>query len=106
MGAGYVERKPMIEFRFDSIAALIAMDGHGFYVWFCVLLALIVVAGNVIILRRSRLRFLREAKGRLARLQAKASAGSALTVQPSSIGTGGSSAPVTDHPSGNTTSGN
>lgn len=57
---------------FDNLAAFIAMDGHGFYVWLCVALALMVVATNVLLLRFARQRFLRGAAARARRRQAPA----------------------------------
>lgn len=61
----------MSGFRFDSLAALFAMDGHGFYVWLCVALAVMVIFANVYALRRARRTFLRDARARLARREAR-----------------------------------
>ena len=52
---------------FDSLSAFLAMGGHGFYVWFSVILAVIAVFGNVLALRFARRRFLEAAKARVAR---------------------------------------
>ena len=57
----------MPEPSFDSLAAFIAMGGHGFYVWSSVLLAGLAVAGNVFALRRARRHFLEAARARVAR---------------------------------------
>lgn len=61
----------MTECQFDSIAELLRMGGHGPYVWFCFALALAVVLGNWLQLRRARRRFLRAAAARLARTKAR-----------------------------------
>ncbi len=45
---------------FDSFAEFIAMGGHGFYVWFSYGASLLVVIANVVVVRRSRLRYIRE----------------------------------------------
>lgn len=39
---------------FDGLAHLLAMDGHGPYVWTCYGLALAVAVANVLWIRRSR----------------------------------------------------
>lgn len=45
---------------FDSFADFIAMGGHGFYVWFSYGASILVVVANVLVVRRSRLRTIRE----------------------------------------------
>ncbi len=45
---------------FDTFAEFIAMGGHGFYVWFSYGASLLVVIANVVVVRRSRLRYIRE----------------------------------------------
>ena len=57
----------MIHPRFDSLAAFVAMDGHGFYVWLSVALTLLVVFGNYFAVQRARRSFIRDARARLAR---------------------------------------
>ena len=37
---------------FDSVSALLYMDGHGSYVWFCFVLTFAVLAGLLIEARR------------------------------------------------------
>ena len=46
--------------NFDSFAEFIAMGGHGFYVWFSYGASMLVVVANVVVVRRSRRRHLRE----------------------------------------------
>lgn len=45
---------------FESFADFIAMGGHGFYVWFSYGASILVVVANVLVVRRSRLRTIRE----------------------------------------------
>ena len=45
---------------FDTFAEFIAMGGHGFYVWFSYGASFVVVVANVVVVRRSRLRYIRE----------------------------------------------
>ncbi len=61
----------MMELRFDSLGALFLMDGHGMYVWACVALALVIVLANVFALRHERIKFMRDARARLARREAR-----------------------------------
>ncbi len=60
--------------NFDSFAEFIAMGGHGFYVWFSYGASLLVVIANVVVVLRSRLRYIRELTDMARRQQtAKAS---------------------------------
>jgi len=52
---------------FDSLQALLAMDGHGAFVWSAYLVAAVVVALLVVIPGRRRRRILRELEGELKR---------------------------------------
>ena len=45
---------------FETFADFVAMGGHGFYVWFSYGASILVVVANVVIVRRSRLRYIRE----------------------------------------------
>lgn len=47
---------------FETFAEFVAMGGHGFYVWFSYGASIFVVLANVVIVRRSRLRYIRELK--------------------------------------------
>ncbi|MEM1231783.1 MAG: heme exporter protein CcmD [Pseudomonadota bacterium] len=59
----------MSGFQFDSLSAWLNMDGHGGYVWFCVLIAVVFFVGNVFALRLAQRRFLREAAARARRAE-------------------------------------
>jgi heme exporter protein D len=61
----------MSGFQFDSLTAWLAMDGHGPYVWFCVVLVLLFFGGNVLALRLARRRFARDAAARRRRADAR-----------------------------------
>lgn len=63
----------MTELQFHSLAEFWAMGGHGPYVWSCFVLALVLVLGNWLALRRARRVFLRDAAARLARTAARKS---------------------------------
>ncbi|MEM1432426.1 MAG: heme exporter protein CcmD [Pseudomonadota bacterium] len=52
---------------FASFAEFLAMGGHGFYVWLSVALAIIIVLGNLLLLRIARQRFLAAARARIER---------------------------------------
>jgi|AntAceMinimDraft_17_1070374.scaffolds.fasta_scaffold83874_1 heme exporter protein D len=54
---------------FDSLYALLTMDGHGFYVWTAYLVTLIVVAMTLISPLRRRKRFLQHLAAELKRNQ-------------------------------------
>ena len=54
---------------FDSIADLLVMGGHGFYVWLCYAVSLAVVLANVLGVRGQRRRTLRELAGQRLRRQ-------------------------------------
>ena len=56
--------------NFDSFADFLAMGDHGLYVWLCYGVALVVIAANVLAVRRSRRKLLREIKAVLKRRQA------------------------------------
>lgn len=58
MGPG--SRVERVGVSFDSFADFIAMGGHGFYVWFSYGASMLVVVANVVVVRRSRLRYIRE----------------------------------------------
>ncbi|MEP5764511.1 MAG: heme exporter protein CcmD [Halieaceae bacterium] len=55
--------------QFDSLAAALAMDGHGAYVWFVALVTFAVIAGLLLLPSLSSRRFLREQDGILRREQ-------------------------------------
>lgn len=38
----------MPEFKFDSLADFIVMNGHGVYVWSCTVIALVLLSGLII----------------------------------------------------------
>lgn len=54
---------------FDSLHALLTMDGHGFYVWTAYLVTLVVVALTLISPLRRRKRFLQQLAAELKRNQ-------------------------------------
>ena len=54
---------------FDSFADLLAMGGHGFYVWLCYGASAVVVLANVLAVRGQRRRTLRELAGQRLRQQ-------------------------------------
>jgi heme exporter protein D len=56
--------------NFDSFADFLAMGDHGFYVWLSYGVALVVIAANVLAVRRSRRKLLREIKAVQRRRQA------------------------------------
>lgn len=58
MGSG--TRGEWVRMSFESFADFIAMGGHGFYVWFSYGASILVVVANVLVVRRSRLRTIRE----------------------------------------------
>lgn len=51
--------------QFDSLAAALAMDGHGPYVWAVVVVSTLVIAGLLLLPTLSSRRFLREQRGLL-----------------------------------------
>ena len=53
--------------QFDSLAAAIAMDGHGAYVWTVVFVSAVVITGLLALPSLSSRRFLREQRGLLGR---------------------------------------
>ncbi len=54
---------------FDSFTDFLAMGDHGLYVWLCYGVALVVIAANVLAVRRSRRKLLREINAVLKRRQ-------------------------------------
>ena len=54
---------------FDSLQALLTMDGHGFYVWTAYLVTVMVVALVLLAPLRRKKRFLRQLAGELKRAQ-------------------------------------
>ena len=52
---------------FDSLDAVLAMDGHGAFVWSAYLLTAVVIAVMFIAPRRRQKRFLRQLAGELKR---------------------------------------
>ncbi len=54
---------------FDSLAAFIHMDGHGFYVWLAYAVALIVVLGLLLVPGMQKKRFVRNYRQSLQRRQ-------------------------------------
>lgn len=58
--------------NFDSFSELLAMGGHGLYVWLSYGLSLLVIVWNVWRLRSERRRFFREARARLKRIDSAA----------------------------------
>jgi heme exporter protein D len=54
---------------FDSLGAILHMDGHGSYVWSAYLITLIVLALLLLGPRRRQRRFLRQLSGELRRHQ-------------------------------------
>lgn len=57
---------------FDSFADFLAMGRHGLYVWLSYGVALLVIAANVLALRRSRRKLLRQLKASARRQQGPA----------------------------------
>jgi len=55
---------------FDTFSDFLAMGKHGLYVWLSYGVAVLVIAANVLALRRQRRRFLREARAHERRRQA------------------------------------
>ena len=55
--------------RFDSLAAAMAMDGHGVYVWFVVAVTLLIVMALLITPIVSNRRILVEQRGAMKRAQ-------------------------------------
>ena len=45
---------------FESLPEFLAMGGHGLYVWLSYGATIVVVLANVVVVRRSRQRYLRE----------------------------------------------
>jgi len=54
---------------FDSIESLIAMDGHGAFVWAAYLITVLVVATILVAPGRRQKKFLRQLAGELKRSQ-------------------------------------
>ena len=54
---------------FDSIGAMLSMDGHGAYVWSAYLITVVVVAALLLAPRRRRRKCLRALAGELKRQQ-------------------------------------
>lgn len=54
---------------FDSIGSLIAMDGHGAFVWAAYFITLLVVATIFVAPRRRQKKFLNQLAGELKRSQ-------------------------------------
>ena len=59
----------MISVYFDSVAAAIAMDGHGVFVWSAYLIACVAIALLLILPRRRERKLLRQLAGDLRRQQ-------------------------------------
>lgn len=54
---------------FDSLGAILHMDGHGSYVWSAYLITLIVLAMLLVVPRRRQRRILQQLDGELRRRQ-------------------------------------
>jgi heme exporter protein D len=54
---------------FDSVGAMLAMDGHGVYVWSAYFIAIAVVVALLLAPGRRRRKFLRNLSGELKRQQ-------------------------------------
>lgn len=54
---------------FDSLAAVLAMEGHGAFVWSAYLITSLVVIGLLLVPRRRQKKFLRQLAGELRRGQ-------------------------------------
>lgn len=54
---------------FDSLQALVSMDGHGFYVWTAYAVTLLVVAAVLMAPLQRKKRILRQLSGELKRAQ-------------------------------------
>jgi heme exporter protein D len=54
---------------FDSIGAMLTMDGHGVFVWSAYLITVVVVAALLVTPGRRRRKFLRGLAGELKRQQ-------------------------------------
>lgn len=54
---------------FDSLGAMLHMDGHGSYVWSAYLITLIVLAMLLLVPRRRQRRILQQLDGELRRRQ-------------------------------------
>jgi heme exporter protein D len=54
---------------FDSLQALLTMDGHGLYVWTAYLVTVVVIALVLLAPLRRKKRFLRQLSGELKRAQ-------------------------------------
>ncbi len=54
---------------FDSLGAILHMDGHGSYVWSAYLITLIVLAMLLLVPRRRQRRILQQLDGELRRRQ-------------------------------------
>ena len=61
---------------FDSVSAMLAMDGHGVYVWSAYFIAIAVVVALLLAPGRRRRKFLQNLSGELKRQQ-----GSPTTIQ-------------------------
>ncbi len=55
--------------QFDSLAAALAMDGHGPYVWAVVVVTLLLVVGLLVVPSLASRRFLREQRSRFVQGQ-------------------------------------
>jgi len=55
---------------FDSLHALLTMDGHGAYVWSAYLVSITVIAATLLVPRYRRKRLLRQLAAELKRAQA------------------------------------
>ncbi|MGI9286738.1 MAG: heme exporter protein CcmD [Pseudomonadales bacterium] len=67
---------------FDSFAAFVHMDGHGFYVWLAYAVALIVVLGLLLVPGMQKKRFIRDYKQSLRRQQQQTAAQHGLEASP------------------------
>jgi len=54
---------------FDSLQALLSMEGHGVYVWMAYLVTTVVIAAVLLAPMRRRQRFLRQLAGEFKRAQ-------------------------------------
>jgi heme exporter protein D len=58
--------------QFDSISAALSMDGHGAYVWFVFVAALLVAVGLLVIPTLRHRRIARDQRGAIRRQQTNA----------------------------------
>ena len=56
---------------FDSVAAALAMDGHGAFVWSAYLITLVAVAALLVIPRRRERKILQQLAGELRRAEGR-----------------------------------